>query len=295
MSTDIEPVVAAHPSQPESAARPATPLMVIEPPKGWISLNLGEVWRYRGLLWQLVWRNVSANYRQSVVGIGWALLKPALSVLIFTVIFGRVAGLPTDGTPYPIFSYSALLPWMYFSTVLTLSSGSIVVGSGLLTKVYFPRLILPLTGVLNGLVDFAIQLSLLAVLMLWYGVTPGWGIVLLPILVLQCAIAALAVGLWLCALNVKYRDVGHLVPFLSQAWMWITPIVYSSSMVPEKWRTVYGLNPMVGVVEGFRWAICGKSVPDWTMMGISTAVVGALLLSGLYYFRRVETTFADII
>jgi lipopolysaccharide transport system permease protein len=266
MNVDIEPIVAANPSQPESAARPATPLMVIEPPKGWISLNLGEVWRYRDLLWQLVWRNVSANYRQSVVGIGWALLKPALSVLIFTVIFGRVAGLPTDGTPYPIFSYSALLPWMYFSTVLTLSSGSVVVGSGLLTKVYFPRLILPLTSVLNGFVDFAIQLSLLVLLMLWYGVTPGWGMVLLPLLVFECAIAALAVGLWLCALNVKYRDVGHLVPFLSQAWMWITPIVYSSSMVPEKWRTVYGLNPMVGVVEGFRWAICGKSVPDWTMM-----------------------------
>jgi lipopolysaccharide transport system permease protein len=295
MNVDAKSVAATKTPPPGPAARPATPLMVIEPPKGWISLNLGEVWRYRDLLWQLVWRNVSANYRQSLVGTGWALLRPALSVLIFTVIFGHVAGLPTDGTPYPIFSYSALLPWMYFSTVLTLSSGSIVVGSGLLTKVYFPRLILPLTGVLNGFVDFVIQLSLLVLLMFWYGVTPGWGMLLLPLLVLQCAIAALAVGLWLCALNVKYRDVGQLVPFLSQAWMWITPVVYSSSMVPETWRTVYGLNPMVGVVEGFRWAICGKSVPDWTMMGISTVVVGLLLLSGLYYFRKIENTFADII
>jgi len=295
MSMDSPSLAATAPPPPEPAACRAVPRLVIEPPKGWISLDLGEVWRYRDLLWQLVWRNVSANYRQSLVGTGWALLRPALSVLIFTVIFGHVAGLPTDGTPYPIFSYSALLPWMYFSTVLTLSSSSVVVGSGLLTKVYFPRLILPLTSVLNGFVDFVIQLSLLVLLMFWYGVAPGWGILFLPLLVLQCALAALAAGLWLCALNVKYRDVGQLVPFLSQAWMWITPVVYSSSMVPEKWRTLYGLNPMVGVVEGFRWAICGKSLPDWTMMGVSTAVVVLLLVGGLYYFRKIENTFADII
>ncbi len=292
------------------------PLIVIEPPKRWISLNLGEVWRYRDLLFQLVWRNFSANYRQSLVGVGWALIKPAFSVLIFTIIFGRVAKLPTDGTLYPIFNYSALLPWMYFSAVLTNSSGSVVGGSALLTKVYFPRLILPLTTVLNGLIDFVIQFSLLVFLMAWYRVAPGWGILLLPVLVIQCSIAALAVGLWLCALDVKYRDITHVVPFLAQAWMWITPVVYSSNMVPEGWRTIYGLNPMVGVVEGFRWALLSGSSSDglsqfsMRLVPLSGAFVGqvsfpliltsilavaVLLLSGALYFQRVESLFADVV
>jgi lipopolysaccharide transport system permease protein len=273
----------------------ARPLIVLEPPKRWVSLNLPEIWRYRELLFQLVWRNFSANYRQSVIGTGWALIKPILSVLIFTVIFGRVAKLPTDGTPYPIFNFSALLPWSFFALVLLSSSSSVVAGGGLLTKVYFPRLVLPLATVFTGLIDFVIQFALLVFLMLWYQVAPTWTMLLLPLFVVQCAVTALAAGLWLCALNVKYRDVGQLVPFLSQSWMWITPIVYSSSMVPEKWRILYGLNPMVGVVEGFRWAVCGKAVPDWTMMGVSTAVAALLFVGGLYYFRKVETTFADVI
>jgi lipopolysaccharide transport system permease protein len=271
------------------------PLCVIEPPQRWIPLNLGEIWRYRDLLFLLVWRDISANYRQSLIGFGWAILRPVISMVIFTVIFGRVAGLPTGGVPYPIFSFTALLPWMYFSGCLTASSSSIVGGSGLLTKVYFPRLILPLATVINGLVEFAIQFLVLLLLMAWYRVTPTWGILLVPVFLLQCATAALSVGLWLTALNVKYRDIGHIVPFLSQAWMWITPIVYSSSMVPEQWRAVYGLNPMVGVVEGFRWAILANAAPDWTMMAVSSTAVLLLLVSGLYYFRRLEVTFADVI
>jgi lipopolysaccharide transport system permease protein len=268
---------------------------VIEPPSGWPALNLAEVWRYRDLLFMLVWRDISANYRQSVVGFGWALFKPVFSMIVFTLVFGRVAKLPSDGVPYPIFCYAALLPWMYFATCLAGSTNSVVGGSGLLTKVYFPRLILPLASVLGGLVDFGIQFVLLAVLMLAFGVLPGWGILLVPGFVLLCVVTALSVGLWLTALNVKYRDVGHLVPFLSQMWMWLTPIVYPSRMVPERLRLLYGLNPMAGVVEGFRWALLGTPPPDWAMMAVSFAVVTALLLSGLYYFRRTEATFADVI
>lgn len=294
MAVDAEPLAAdVEPSSRDAPAR--TPLIVIEPPKGWISLNLGEVWRYRDLLWQLVWRSISANYRQSVIGFGWAFIKPVVSMLIFTVVFGKIAGLPSDGIPYPIFSYAALLPWMYFSGCLAGATNSVLGGAGLLTKVYFPRLILPLSTVVTGLIDFAIQFVMLAFLMVWYRVAPGWGLLLVPVFLLQCAVAALSVGLWLTALNVKYRDIGHVVPFFIQAWMWITPIVYSSSMVPPQWRTIYGLNPMVGVIEGFRWTVTGKSPPDWSMMAVSSAVVCVLFVTGLYYFRRLETTFADII
>ena len=268
---------------------------VIEPPGRWPTLSMADLWQYRDLLSLLVWREIIAKYRQSVVGIGWVLIKPLTSMVIFTLIFGRVAKLPSDGIPYPIFTFAALLPWMYFSQSLGSASNSIVGGGGILTKVYFPRLILPLTGVIAGLVDFGVQLVVLMGMMAWYRVVPTWGVLLVPVFVLLAAATALSVGLWLTALNVKYRDVGHAVPFFTQAWMWLTPIVYSSSMIPERWRPIYGLNPMVGVIEGFRWAMLGKAAPDWTMMAVSLTVVTLILLSGLYFFRKMETTFADII
>ena len=273
----------------------AVPVRVIEPAHGGIKLNLGELWRYRDLLMLLIWRDIAARYRQSVVGYGWALIKPVLSIVIFTFVFGQVAGLPSDGAPYPIFSLTALLPWMFFSGALAGITGSVVGSGSLLSKVYFPRLILPVVSVTAGLAELAIQGVILGGFMIWYRFAPGWQITLIPVFLLMTIVTALAFGLWLTALNVKFRDIGMALPFVLQAWMWMCPIVYSSRMVPEKWRGWYGLNPMVGVIEGFRWSILGGAPPDWEMMLISFTVVAALFVGGLYYFRKVEMTFADII
>jgi len=289
-----EPAMTQAP-QWRSSDLPAAPLCVIEPQSGWAPLNLPELWRYRDLLLLMIWRDFSANYRQSVVGVAWAVAKPLVSMVIFSMIFGRVAGLPSDEIPYPIFAYTALLPWMYFSGCLCEASNSVINNSGLLSKVYFPKLILPLTSVARGLVDFLIQFVILAALMVWYRVFPGWQCVMIPVFLLFCPLTALSVGLWLTALNVRYRDVGHAVPFFAQAWMWMTPVIYSSSLIPEKWRIVYGLNPMVSVVEGFRWALLGKAPPDWTMMAASATTVLVLFVGGLYFFRRVEATFVDVL
>ncbi len=269
--------------------------IVIEPQKGWISLNLLEVWRYRDLLTMLVWRDFSCRYRQSVLGAGWAIVRPVLSVLVFTVIFGRIAKLPSDGIPYPLFSFAAMMPWLYFSTALANATNSVVGGQGLLTKVYFPRLVLPLASICSGLGDLVIQFVLLIALMLWYGAAPTWSVLLVPFFIFECMVVSLALGLWLTALNVKYRDINQLVPFVVQIWMYLTPIVYSSTMVPHRYRALYSLNPLVGVVDGFRWAMLGQTAPDWSMLAISSTVVVILFVSGLYYFRRVEQTFADII
>lgn len=302
METDVaikEPVASDTLGPELAVARSAAPVelsvRVIQPARGWISLNLGEVWRYRDLLMLLIWRDIAARYRQSVVGYGWAVIKPVLSTIIFTFVFGRVAGLPSDGVPYPIFSLAALLPWMFFSGALAGITTSVVGGGNLLSKVYFPRLILPLVSVASGLAELTIQGMILASFMIWYRFVPGWPIALAPVFVLMAVVTALAFGFWLTALNVKYRDVGMALPFLLQAWMWMCPIVYSSRMVPEKWRTLYALNPMVGVIEGFRWSVLGGAPPDWTMLGISFSVVVALFVAGLYYFRRVEMRFADVI
>lgn len=294
--TALKGLVDEGPDKPAGPER-ARPIYVkvIEPPSGWPSLNLRELWRYRDLLYMLVWRDVSANYRQSVIGFGWAIFKPVFSVAVFTLIFGRVAKLPSDGLPYSLFAFAGLLPWMYFSSCLAGSTNSIVSGSGLLTKVYFPRLILPLASVVSGLMDLGVQFVLLLALMLCLGVMPGLGLLLAPVWVGLCVFTALSVGLWLTAINVKYRDIGHLVPFLSQMWMWLTPIVYPSALVPERWRLVYGLNPMAGLVEGFRWSLLGTESPDWAMMAVSFTVVALLFVGGLFYFRRTEHTFADLI
>ncbi len=271
------------------------PVTIIEPPKSWVSLDLQDLWRYRDLFSLLVWRGMVARYRQSVVGIGWAIITPLVSTFIFTIIFSRVAGIPSDGSPYPLFAFCALLPWNYFAGALSSATGSIVGSGGVLQKVYFPRLILPLVGVVTGLIEVAIQLVALLALMAWYQFLPGWQIIFAPVFLLLAAASALSVGLWLTALNVKYRDVGQAVPFVTQAWMWLSPIVYSSQQVPAHLRPLYGLNPMVGVIEGFRWSLLGSSEPDWTMIAVSATVVALLLTGGLYYFRRTEDTFADII
>lgn len=270
---------------------------LIEPTKGWISLNLGEVWRYRELLQLLVWRNTVVRYKQSVVGIGWAVLKPVISMVVFSLIFGRFAKLPSEGIPYPIFTYVALLPWLYFANCLGNTSGSLVGGAGLVSKVYFPRLILPLSNLFTGLVDFCISFLVLVGLMVWYRahITLTWGIACLPVFLLLAMMTALAFGLWLTSFSVKYRDVQHLMPFVTQVWMYLTPVAYSAKLVPERWRLIYSLNPMCGVIEGFRWALLGKSSPNWTAMLISAVVTAVVLVTGLYYFRKTEKTFVDIV
>jgi lipopolysaccharide transport system permease protein len=269
------------------------PLVVITPPRGWRSLGLGELWDYRELLAVLAWRDVSVRYKQSIVGVGWVLVQPLASALLFTIIFGHFAKLPSDGIPYAVFSYCALLPWNYFSRTFSDTSGSLVGASHLVSKVYFPRLILPLSRVVAGLVDFAVSLVVLALLMAWYGVRPGWGVLLLPLLLALAGATALGVGLWLTALNVRYRDIGFIVPFAAQLWMFATPVAYSAGIVPERWRALYGLNPMVGVVEGFRWALLGATAPRATDLAFSAGIVLVLLVGGLFYFRRAEQSVAD--
>lgn len=271
------------------------PEIVIEPSHGWLSLNLGDLWKYRELLYFLAWRDVKVRYKQAALGVAWAVLQPLITVVIFSVIFGRLAKLPSDGIPYPVFSYAALIPWRLFSESLIRAGTSLVGSSQLVTKVYFPRLVIPLSAVGACLVDFAISLVILVGLMLFYGITPTWNILTLPFFTLFALLTAISVALWLSALNVQYRDVQHAIPFLVQAWMYASPVAYSESMIPSGiWRWVFGLNPMAGVIQGFRWALLGTSPPD-EMMIASALMVVMLLVSGLFYFRRMERTFADVI
>jgi len=269
--------------------------ILIEPAGSLFQLDLGSIWRHRELLLFLAWRDVKARYAQTVMGIGWALVQPVLSMAIFTVIFSYWAKLPSDGLPYPLFAYAALLPWLYFSRSLDKSAGSLVAEAGLIKKVYFPRVIIPISATLVGLVDFFVGLLLLIGMMIWYGVSPTYGVLALPFLLLLALASSLAVSFWLSAIHVKYRDIGAVLPLIIQLWMYASPVVYSVNMVPEKWRTLYSLNPMVGVIEGFRWALLGKVSPDFLAIGMSAGVVSLLLLGGLVYFRFMERTFADVI
>lgn len=272
-----------------------TPITIIRPSKGWVPLNLRDLWDYRELLYFMVWRDVKVRYKQTLLGAGWAILQPVLTMLVFSIFFGRLAGLPSDGIPYPLFAYTGLVPWQLFSYALTQSSNSLVGNQQLITKVYFPRLVIPLSAVLGSFVDFVLAFVVLLGLMVYYGISPTLTIVALPVFTLLTIATALSVGLWLSALNVEYRDVRHTIPFLIQFWLFATPIAYPSSLIPEPWRVWYGLNPMAGVVEGFRWALFGTTIDIGAMVGISTLVVAVLLLSGLIYFRRMERTFADIV
>jgi lipopolysaccharide transport system permease protein len=261
---------------------------------GWVSIDFPELWRYRELLLFQALRDIKVRYRQTVLGASWAILQPVLTMVVFSIFFGTLAGVPSDGAPYPIFAFAALLPWQLFAYALTQSSNSLVDSAHVLTKVYFPRLILPVASVLAGLVDFAIASLILGGMMLYYDIVPGWAIVTLPLFTLLALAAALAAGLWLSVLNVKYRDVRYTIPFLAQFWLFITPVAYSSRLVPEKWQAIYGINPMAGVVDGFRWALLGHNPPG-PMLLVSVAATALLLGGGLLFFRRMEKTFADVI
>lgn len=271
------------------------PVKVIEPSRGWVSLRLHQLWQYRELMYFLAWRDVKVRYKQAALGVAWAIIQPLMTMVIFSVIFGQLAKLPSDGIPYPVFSYAALLPWQLFAGALQRAGTSLVGNANLLTKVYFPRLIIPISAVGAGLVDFAIAFVVLLGLMQWYGIMPTWTIVWLPLLTLLALATALAVAVWLSALDVQYRDVQHAIPFLIQAWMYASPVAYSAGLIPTGvWRVVYGLNPMAGVIQGFRWALLGGNPPD-ELMTVSVAMVVVLLVTGLFYFRRMERTFADVV
>jgi len=276
------------------AARLATKSTVrIEPPRGWLQMRLGEVWAYRELLYFLVWRDVKIRYKQTAIGVLWVILQPLLTMLVFTLFFGKLAKLPSQGLPYPVFYFAAVVPWMYFSAALLASTNVVVENQRLITKVYFPRLILPISAVLSGLVDFAIGFVALVIFTLAYGLRPGMVALLLPLLLLLAVVTALGVGLWLSALNALYRDVKYVMPFLVQFWMLASPVAYPSSLVPEKWRWAYGLNPMAGVIDGFRWALTGHGQPPGPVMAVSAAAVVAVLLGGVIFFNRMEGDVAD--
>jgi len=269
---------------------------IVRPRAGWVALNLPELWHYRELLYFLVWRNIKVRYKQTLLGASWALIQPLATMVVFSIFFGRLAKVPSDGVPYPLFAYCGLLPWQLFSYAMTESSNSVVSNQQLITKVYFPRLVIPVSAVISGLVDFSISFSLLLLMMPFYGVMPTVRILVLPLFILFAIATALAIGLWLSALNVEYRDVRYTIPFLTQFWLLLTPVAYPSSLVPAKWRALMGLNPMAGVVEGFRWALLGNSSSgSGALMMVSVVIVIALLFGGIVYFRRMETTFADLV
>lgn len=279
----------------EGLAHDGPPTIVITPSKGWIRLGLADVWAYRELLYFLTWRDIKVRYKQTALGAAWAVLQPFLTMVVFSLFFGRLAQIPSEGVPYPIFSYAALVPWTFFANGVTLSSQSMVGNSNLITKVYFPRLIVPVAAVVSGLVDFGIAMVVLFGMMAWYGIAPTWQVLTLPLFLALALISALGVGLWLSAMNVKYRDIRYIVPFLIQFWLFATPIAYPSTLLTEPWRTLYGLNPMVGVVEGFRWALLDTRTSPGAITVFSAVAAIALLVSGAYYFRRMEKTFADVV
>jgi lipopolysaccharide transport system permease protein len=271
------------------------PSIVVEPGRGWTKINLRELWDYRDLLFFLTWRDINVRYKQTVLGAAWAIIQPFLSMIVFSFFFGKLAQIPSEGVPYPIFSFAALLPWQYFSTAMANSANSLVNSSNLLSKVYFPRLLIPLSGVLLPLVDLAIAFIMMIAMMFYFGVIPTWNFVWLPVFVLLAVITSLGIGLWLAALNVHYRDVRYIVPFLVQFGLFISPVVYSSSLLPEKWRMWYGLNPMAGVIEGFRWSLLGQYTLPRSLVAVSALVAIFLIVSGLAYFGRVEKSFADVV
>jgi lipopolysaccharide transport system permease protein len=267
----------------------------IEPSRGWVSLKLHELWEYRELLYFLMWRDVKVRYKQTILGAAWAIIQPFFTMVVFSLFFGRLAGIPSDGVPYPIFSFAALVPWTFFANGLNQSSNSLVSSAGLITKVYFPRLAVPVATVFSGVVDFGLAFLVLLGMMLYYGVVPTINGLWIPLFFLLALTTSLGVGLWLSAMNVKFRDVRYTVPFLTQLWMFSTPIAYPSSLLSEPWRTVYGLNPMVGVVEGFRWALLGTDTAPGPIIIASSLMALAILVGGLFYFRRMEKTFADVV
>jgi lipopolysaccharide transport system permease protein len=283
----------AYPVRASRANAGAT--MRIAPSRGWVPLKLGELWEYRELLYFLIWRDIKVRYKQTVLGAAWAIIQPLFTMVVFSLFFGQLGKIPSDGIPYPIFSFAALVPWTFFANGLGQSSNSLVGSSNLITKVYFPRLVVPLASVLSGIVDFALAFVVLLGMMFFYGIVPTVNVLWLPLLFLLALVTSLGVGLWFSALNVEFRDVRYVVTFLTQLWLFATPIAYPSSMLPEPWRTLYGLNPMAGVVEGFRWALLGTNSAPGPMIAVSSTVAIVILITGAFYFRRMERTFADIV
>ena len=271
------------------------PVLRIEPSHGWVSLRLRELWEYRELLYFLTWRDIKVRYKQTVLGAAWAIIQPFFTMVVFSLFFGRLAGIPSDGVPYPIFSFTALVPWTFFANGLNQSSNSLVGSADLIKKVYFPRLAVPIATVLSGVVDFVLAFVVLMGMMLYYGVVPTINTLWLPFFFLLALVTSLGIGLWFSALNVEFRDVRYTVPFLTQVWMFSTPIAYPSSLLSEPWRTLYGLNPMVGVIEGFRWALLGTDTAPGPIIIVSSFAAMALLVGGAFYFRRMEKTFADLV
>ena len=271
----------------------SAPMARIQPLRGWVPVNLRELWAYRELLYFLTWREIKVRYKQTALGFAWAIIQPFMMMIVFTLFFGNLAKVPSEGIPYPLFNYAALLPWTLFAEGINRSSVSLVQQTGLVQKVYFPRLIMPLAGIVSPVVDFCIAFVILIGMMVYYGYAPTWRVVLLPAFVLLALMTALGVGLWLSAINVKYRDVRYTIPFLVQLWLFASPVVYSSGLLPERWQIVYGLNPMSGVIEGFRWALLGTDPPG-SLIAVSVAIVVVVLVGGAYYFRRNEKTFADV-
>jgi lipopolysaccharide transport system permease protein len=294
IETDLDRVSdpATQTQERTGAAHPAT---IVKPSKGWASLQLRELWHYRELAFFLTWRDVKVRYKQTLLGGAWAIIQPFMTMVVFSLFFGNLAKIPSDGIPYPIFSYAALVPWTFFANGVSLSSNSLVGSASLITKVYFPRLIMPIATVLSGIVDFALAFVVLLGMMQWYGITPTLNALWLPFFLLLALATCLGVGLWLSAMNVKFRDVRYVVPFLVQFWMFATPIAYPSSLVPDAWRTLYALNPMVGVVEGFRWALLGSNSVPGPLILVSSLAALVLLVSGAFYFRRTERSFADVV
>jgi lipopolysaccharide transport system permease protein len=271
------------------------PTSTLRPRSGFVSVDLGELWERRDLLYFLALREIKLRYKQTILGVTWAILQPFMTMVVFSVFFGRFAKLPSDGVPYPVFAFTALVPWQLFANAMSQAANSLVANQQLIKKVYFPRLIIPLSSVLEGLIDFLIAFVILLAMLLFYGIVPTVHVIFLPLFVLLALVTAAAMGIWLSALNVEYRDVRYTLPFLTQIWMFSSPIAYSATLVPQRWRVLYGLNPMTGVISGFRWALLGRGTIDLRTIGASTLVVLALLFSSLVYFRRMERNVADVI
>lgn len=283
-------------SAPDAAELTSDSLTLrIAPPKGWWDLHLGELWQSRELVYFFVWRDIKIRYKQTAIGAAWAVLQPFLAMVVFTLFFGKLAHIPSGGIPYPVFYYSALLPWLYFAASVQAATNTIVENQRVITKVYFSRLALPISSVLSGLMDFGVGFVLFLFMMIYYGIRPGIPLLLFPCFLLLAVLTALGVGLWLSAMNAIYRDVRYVVPFLVQFWLFASPVAYSSSLVPEKWRWLYGLNPMAGVIEGFRWSLSGQGTPPGRMVLVSAVIVLFLVASGLIYFQKMETTVADVV
>jgi lipopolysaccharide transport system permease protein len=282
-------------TQPTVTSKQKEDILILRPSRGWRSLNLGELWKNRELMYFLTWRDIKVRYKQTVLGASWAILQPLLSMVVFSIFFGGLLNVPSEGVPYPVFSYAGLLPWGVFAKALNDTSRSVVANRAMITKIYFPRMLIPLASVLSGLVDFSIAFVVLLGMMWYFHIPPTANIWTLPLFLILALITALGVGMWLSALNALYRDIGYIIPFLTQFWFYITPVVYPASEIPEGWRYLYALNPMVGVVEGFRWALLDTTTPPGPLIAVSAAIAILILITGMFYFRRMERTFADMV